>query len=370
MFLDIISMSSKTLFISTCLLLLLSLLGCQSSSSQKLEFSDGSYEGKVNNDGQKHGFGIYRWKDGSIFEGDYANDLRHGNGRFLWANGESYAGDYLKDERTGKGIYQWPDRSSYDGEFLVGKRHGLGRFQSAQGIIYDGEWFDDMQHGQGTLSYPDGRKIKGIWRNGTLLSKPALLPKASQKPVLPKVEIATPDQANSTSLAPTNTKDAKPQDKDMTPEVSGFVHSPKEADSEPISEPSPPKVVAPLPTQSSLKQKPAKTKPPKAIIEEKGESFNERPEKEEELTQPDWTGTVAEAEAFFITELNDGIDTVRLRASGIPFSGRMRIVNQNGQAQGEVNLLNGRMHGDEIFYDESGKIVEKNYWANGRPVGR
>jgi hypothetical protein len=143
-------------------------------------------KGQINRDGEKHGSGIYRWLDGSTYDGEYADDLRHGSGRFLWVNGESYKGDYLKDERTGKGIYDWPDGSQYEGDFLAGKRHGWGRFTSSEGVIYEGEWFDDLQHGTGTLTYLDGRILKGVWRQGELVSKPAKLPAASSKPKLSK----------------------------------------------------------------------------------------------------------------------------------------------------------------------------------------
>ena len=84
-----------------------------------------------------------------------------------------------------------------------------------------------------------------------------------------------------------------------------------------------------------------------------------------ESISPDWTGTVAEAEAMFITELIDGIDTVSDRESRDPFTGKMRILNAAGKVQGEVNLLNGRLHGDEVFYDDSGKVVETNTWFEG-----
>ena len=335
-----------------CLLFLYFFVGCKSSPNAKLDFSDGSYEGQINSDGEKHGFGIYRWIDGSIYEGDYRNDLRHGKGRFLWANGESYEGDYLKDERTGKGTYNWPDGSLYKGEFLTGKRHGVGYYQSATGIVYEGEWFDDLQHGQGTLTYPDGRKTQGIWRKGSLISKPAILPTLSEKPKLSQIPI---EQQSMDETEP---------DLDQDPNATGnTIEHPK------ILEPA---ISAPSPKTS------ASNKP---TLENSLEEVSEKQEKETDLSEstsgesdnevnPDWTGTVAEAETFFITELVDGFDTVRVRSSGIPFSGNMRIVDSSGSAKGEVNLLQGRMHGEEIFYNQTGEIIERNFWANGRLIGQ
>ena len=353
-----------------CLLFLYVFVGCKSSPNAKLDFSDGSYEGQINSDGEKHGFGIYRWIDGSIYEGDYRNDLRHGKGRFLWANGESYEGDYLKDERTGKGTYNWPDGSLYKGEFLAGKRHGVGYYQSATGIVYEGEWFDDLQHGQGTLTYPDGRKTQGIWRKGSLISKPAILPTSSEKPKLPQIPI---EQQSMDETEP---------DLDQDPNATGnTIEHPKIL--EPTrTAPSPKTSASNKPTfENGLDEAPKTYSESTEISSADEEVSSDKQEKETDLSEPtsgesdnevnpDWTGTVAEAETFFITELVDGFDTVRVRASGIPFSGIMRIVDSSGVAKGEVNLLQGRMHGEEIFYNQAGEIIERNFWANGRLIGQ
>jgi len=93
-------------------------------------------------------------------------------------------------------------------------------------------------------------------------------------------------------------------------------------------------------------------------------------EEEESPNKPDWMGTVAEAEIMFITELDNGLDTIRYRQNGNTFTGNMRIIDEQGNAQGEVNLLNGRLHGEEIFFNQSGDVVERNFWANGKPVVR
>ena len=75
------------------LTIFLSISGCRSKSERTVELSDGSYSGKISKDGKKEGSGIYRWKDGSTYEGNYLEGKRHGHGKFLWANGESYKGN-------------------------------------------------------------------------------------------------------------------------------------------------------------------------------------------------------------------------------------------------------------------------------------
>ena len=43
----------------------------------------------------------------------------------------------------------------------------------------------------------------------------------------------------------------------------------------------------------------------------------------------------------------------------------MQILNEKGTMLGEVNLLNGQLHGEEIILDESGVIVERYLWEKG-----
>lgn len=36
------------------------------------------------------GFGLYKWPNGSSYEGQYSEDLRHGTGTFTWSDGRKY----------------------------------------------------------------------------------------------------------------------------------------------------------------------------------------------------------------------------------------------------------------------------------------
>lgn len=283
----------------------------------------------------------------------------------MWANGETYSGNYHHDERTGKGIYLWPDGSRYEGDFLAGMRHGRGIFTSPEGIVYEGEWFDDMQHGAGTLTYPDGRIVSGIWRKGELVSKPAPLPVHSTKPIVqePLAEleqapaIAVQTNANATEKKspvtnpPKNTSTGIPEDEKLD--------RPKSAPKNPNQEMLPPSQAKPAAKPAPAPKSSVEKETSSLIPAEKGSDYSEK-------DQPDWVGTVEQAEAQFSTELVDGIDTIRSKTNGVPFSGRMRIVTASGVPQGEVELKNGRLHGEEIFYDANGQIEEKNTWIEGR----
>jgi hypothetical protein len=37
-----------------------------------------------------HGFGIYEWKDGRKYEGEYYLDKKHGFGKYRWVDGRMY----------------------------------------------------------------------------------------------------------------------------------------------------------------------------------------------------------------------------------------------------------------------------------------
>ena len=348
----------------------LTFIGCKSSHHATVEFADGSYSGSLGKDGKKNGKGVYRWLDGSIYEGEYKNDMRHGKGRFMWANGETYSGDYRNDERTGKGIYLWPDGSRYEGDFLSGMRHGRGVFVSSSGVIYEGEWFDDLQHGAGTLTYPDGRIISGIWRYGNLVTKPAPLPTSSQKPILAE---SPSSKVNEAKLINDSALENKILGKDQKTDVSRKIASTSSTGIREVESPTENTALKAdngSDSQNLPSEQPVLTEPSEGVEFDtlKGRNKKANDDTTDQTEEPDWIGTVAQAENIFVTDLIDGVDTVSFKNNGAPFTGSMRIVDENGNAQGEVNLLNGRLHGEEIFFDSKGTVIERNFWNNGRPV--
>ena len=73
-----------------------------------------------------------------------------------------------------------------------------------------------------------------------------------------------------------------------------------------------------------------------------------------------------EAEIAFQTKLIEGFDTVFDRKPTEDFH-KMEIVDSSGIKKGELELVNGRMNGEELFY-ENGELVEKYLWENGKFV--
>ena len=350
---------------STLVLVLALLISCNSSKKVAvIDFFDGSYTGEVDDNGKKHGKGTYRWIDGSFYEGDFKDDLRHGLGKFKWANGESYNGEYLRDQRTGIGIYSWSDNSKYNGSFLNGKRHGKGTFTSSNGAKYDGEWFDDLRHGQGVLINPDGQMISGIWQNGKLLSKS---PAPTKSTIKPDISLEQPISNSTTKLVQSNIIPEKMPPQDHVAEITNPID---DSVSELINQDR---------NDSSIISASDNNENSLEISNHSDKTLSsgvESPDANKFITPPDvnpstakdndlWIGTVNEVEINFITKLIDGIDTVFDRSSNVPYSGKMRIIDNSGSITGELKLLKGRMHGEELYF-ENKILIEKNLWENGK----
>ena len=356
------------LLFSFCLLLC---WGCKSAKIETIDFSDGSYEGELNGKKQKHGKGFFRWSDGSYYNGEYVRDQRHGEGRFLWANGETYDGDYLEDQRTGRGVYRWPDGSVYEGLYFKGKRHGNGNFTASDGIRYEGEWLHDVQHGKGKLIFPNGNVVAGTWIDGKLVSSNTVPPPTSTRPMIevdeiPSVEI--PAQSKPVALSPALSPVTKSNNISTSTSSSNSstveLANPDDALLADATPPPPNPVVLPVPPPAPIPPTPQEL----TIPEEKDPKEKINLDFSKNETSDAWRGTAADAEAQFITELLNGLDTIKERDSNLPFSGKMLIVDQNGLLEGELNLLNGVLHGKEIFFDSNGKVLEENLWENGRKV--
>lgn len=68
------------------------------------------------------GYGIYTWKDGRKFEGQYREDKKHGFGIYEWSDGRKYEGQWFKGKQHGIGTYYVPDEATQSGLWEDGKR--------------------------------------------------------------------------------------------------------------------------------------------------------------------------------------------------------------------------------------------------------
>ena len=73
------------------------------------------------------GFGIYRYKEGDIYEGGFREGKKQGFGRAYFADGDSYVGNYENDKMCGRGVYKSADGDVFDGEYSGDMMNGMGK---------------------------------------------------------------------------------------------------------------------------------------------------------------------------------------------------------------------------------------------------
>ena len=109
--------------------------------------ANGKYIGTINKEGKYDGKGIFYFKNGDIYEGEYKNGFREGKGIYKYANGEKYEGDFIK-----------------------GKADGFGILYYKSGYYYKGNWKNDLKEGKGEYYNSKTKTLKsGVWSKGKRL---------------------------------------------------------------------------------------------------------------------------------------------------------------------------------------------------------
>jgi hypothetical protein len=151
------------------------------------------YIGDITN-GKRNGKGKYIWADGTIYDGNWKDDIMSGLGTMTDKKGDKYTGGWFNNKRNGQGtlilangtklIGIWkdnllngqgqlikPNGDNYKGWWKDGNANGNGVFTWANGYKYEGEWKDGNPSGKGTLITKTNKKHTGIWKNGELAQK-------------------------------------------------------------------------------------------------------------------------------------------------------------------------------------------------------
>ena len=291
----------------------------------RIDFPDGSYHGEIDKNGKKNGKGIYKWLDGSTYEGDFEEDLRHGNGLFQWANGESYKGDYLgmKERDTGFTIGRT--------EHLTKVLFSMVKDTEKEPILVPteriaGTWFDDMQHGEGTLPLRrNGRR--GNLANGKLLTVPAVIPPKAGKPKLTWKQSAAVKEKETSNIPLIPKEPLDTQSLDFPPVATHTL--PGATGSAPEGAENPELPTRETPPSTELDSGHAadtdfqETKTEDLTPETKGPSSKRWSGEDQNV----WEGNREEAELYFATYLINGIDTIFEKKTKAPFSGKMRVTD-------------------------------------------
>ena len=130
----------------------------------KIEYNNGdTYEGEVNINGLKEGWGLYLFKESDEkYEGFFQNGLIHGYGVYIFNGGQKYEGDWYEGMKQGVGILDFNNGEKYEGEFYKENFDGNGTYFYNNGDKFVGKWKNGKKNGDGSLN-TKGRTIIGEW---------------------------------------------------------------------------------------------------------------------------------------------------------------------------------------------------------------
>ncbi|MFM1897347.1 MAG: hypothetical protein RLZZ385_2421 [Pseudomonadota bacterium] len=107
--------------------------------------------------GKRNGRGTY-WNgdDHHLYIGEWRDDKRHGRGSYFFnltdwrenqytefwlsQNTENYTGEFVNDLYQGKGVYRWKDGSRFEGGFWANEKHGFGTYYYSTGTARQQLW--------------------------------------------------------------------------------------------------------------------------------------------------------------------------------------------------------------------------------------
>jgi hypothetical protein len=79
-------------------------------------YPDEEYNGELDENYVRNGYGIYKYDNGDIYEGDFVEGLREGQGEYLYNDGSVYRGSWKEDKKHGSGSYKF-DKFEFDGQW-------------------------------------------------------------------------------------------------------------------------------------------------------------------------------------------------------------------------------------------------------------
>ncbi|UKJ88880.1 phosphatidylinositol-4-phosphate 5-kinase [Theileria orientalis] len=103
--------------------------------------------------------------DGSVYFGEWKNNVFDGTGHLFLSNGCQYIGGFSKGYFEGAGDMLTLSGDQYKGMYSGGKRHGKGILQFKNGDVYDGSWSYGSRHGYGVERFKDGTVFMGNFKH-------------------------------------------------------------------------------------------------------------------------------------------------------------------------------------------------------------
>lgn len=130
-------------------------------------FNKDTYQGFWNED-KPHGLGIYRWKNGGRYEGNFVKGKMQGKGKRIFASGAVYIGDFDNSKKHGTGKISFKNGDSYEGEWNSDFMSGNGIYTWHTGDRFTGTFRRDKREGFGVLTLKSGESVSGEWVCGKM----------------------------------------------------------------------------------------------------------------------------------------------------------------------------------------------------------
>jgi len=135
----------------------------------KYKFKDASiYEGQFKN-GSIHGKGTLVFNEGK-YVGNFKRNMREGEGKITYHSGDAYIGQFKYNLFHGKGKFTHSNGDVYKGHWSDGKKEGYGTYIFSNSDVYEGQFVNDQINGKGTLTKANNQIQSGQWYNGSLVS--------------------------------------------------------------------------------------------------------------------------------------------------------------------------------------------------------
>lgn len=111
----------------------------------------------------RDGEGIYHFKGGARYDGEWQKGLKHGRGKFTYPDGSTYCGHWKKNMKHGFGKYTYENGDYFEGNWRKDVRYGVGSYKFKEAdISIKATWFEGTPKGPIEIFYPNFR-YHGYW---------------------------------------------------------------------------------------------------------------------------------------------------------------------------------------------------------------
>lgn len=124
------------------------------------------YKGELNHLGQKHGFGRIQWPEGSVYVGQWMNDMLSGRGSLVFEGKLQVDGNFKSNRADGTCYVFDADGNCKEVTYPGSDGQGFGVEYSKDGGVYIGYFKHGKKEGRGTFQIPR----KGVYKVSLLVT--------------------------------------------------------------------------------------------------------------------------------------------------------------------------------------------------------